>query len=112
MVRLTTLHYISIITLFFLLPFIVAAQSNPHPGGSMLTGKVIDGETKQPIHAATVTLLRKDSSVAAQVISKPDGDFTLNNLPEAPMILEISVVGYQPVFRPIAGGHRTPGIPV
>ena len=57
-------------------------------------------------------LLRKDSSVAAQVISQPDGDFTLKNLPEDPYILQITVVGYQPITRLIPGGHRTAGTPV
>ncbi len=98
--------------LLFLFPFIAVAQSKPIGGGSLLTGKVIDGESKLPIHAATIALLRKDSSVAAQVISKPDGDFTLNNLPEAPSILRISVIGYQPFTRSIPAGHRTVGIPL
>src|ERR1700744_5001462 len=94
----------SLFILLFLSPFLAVAQSKPNGSGTLLTGKVIDGESKLPIHAATIALLRKDSSVAAEVISKPDGDFTLNNLPEAPSILRISVVGYQPFTRSIPGG--------
>ena len=99
-------------TFVFLFPLFVVAQSKPHPGSSTLSGKIIDGKTKQPIPTATVTLLRRDSSVAARVISQADGDFTLNNLPESPMILEVSVVGYEPVYRQIAGGRHAPGVPV
>ena len=96
-------------TLLLLLPLITLAQTKPHPGTPTLTGKVIDGETKQPIHAATVILLRKDSSVAAQVISQPDGSFTLKNLPDGPATLKITVVGYQAFARAVAGAHRTAG---
>ena len=98
-------------TLLLLFPFFAVAQTqtNPQPGPSTLSGKIIDGQTKQPIPSATITLLRKDSSVAAHVISAPDGDFTLKNLPESPTILEVSVVGYEPVYRQIAGGHHPPG---
>ena len=70
-------HYLY--TLLFLLPFFAVAQLKPHPGSTILSGKIIDGKTKQPIPTATVTLLRKDSSVAARVISQADGDFTLRN---------------------------------
>jgi iron complex outermembrane receptor protein len=96
--------------LLFFLPVVAGAQtkSPAHPGGPILSGKIIDGETKQPIQQATVVLLRKDSSIAAEVISQPDGDFTLRNLPEAPCVLEISVVGYKPFTRTISGAHGAP----
>lgn len=95
-----------------ILPILSIAQAKPHSATAALTGRVIDGDSKQPIHAATVALLRKDSTVAAEVISQPDGDFMLKNLPEAPCILQISVVGYQPFYRAIAGGHRVAGVPL
>ena len=100
--------------LLFLSPVITFAQAKPHPvttplehpGGSVLTGKVTDGN--QPIPSATITILRKDSTVAARTISKSDGSFILSNLPdEDPYILSISVVGYQPFSRNIPGGHQS-----
>jgi outer membrane receptor protein involved in Fe transport len=94
------------------LPFFSVAQTHPQPAGVQLTGKVIDGQTKQPIHAATVALLRKDSSIASEVISKPDGEFSMKGLPESSCILQISVVGYQTVTRTIPAGHRTAGVPL
>ena len=106
-----TSHRLYLLPLF-LFPFFGVAQNTPHAGTSVLTGRIIDGETRQPIHAATIALLRRDSSVAAQVISKPDGDFTLNNLPEDQMILQISVIGYQSFYKSIAAGRRTAGAPL
>jgi len=99
-------------TVLSLLPFFSVAQTHPQPAGAQLTGKVIDGQTKQPIHAASVALLRKDSSIAAEVISKSDGEFALKGLPESSAILQISVVGYETITRIIPAGHRTPGVPV
>jgi outer membrane receptor protein involved in Fe transport len=98
--------------LLFLLPILSFAQSKPHPASGSLIGQIIDGDSKQPIHAATVVLLRKDSSVASEVISQSDGDFTLKNLPEDPVVLRISMVGYQPFIRTIPAGHRTAGTPL
>jgi outer membrane receptor protein involved in Fe transport len=95
------------LALIFLFPFLGMAQNK-----SSLTGKVIDSQTKQPIHAATILLLRKDSSVAAEAISRSDGSFTLNGLPETASKLQISIIGYQPFSQTIAGGHRVAGLPV
>ena len=97
----TTKHYPFLLILF--LPFFGIAQT--------LTGKVIDGETKQPIHAATIALLRKDSSMAAEVISQPNGEFTVKNLSDAAATLRISVVGYKTITWFVPAGHRTPGVP-
>jgi len=90
------------ILLFFLPVLAEAQQTKPHSGGATLSGKIIDGDTKQPINSATVVVVRKDSSVAAQIISQPDGGFTAKNLPEALVVLKISVVGYKPYTRTIA----------
>ncbi|MBS1662401.1 MAG: TonB-dependent receptor [Bacteroidetes bacterium] len=96
----------NIVVLFFL-PLFGIAQTKP-----ALTGKIIDGQTKQPIHAATISLLHKDSSTAAQVISRPDGTFTLNGLSETAFLLRVSVVGYQPFVQPVPAGRRNAGVPV
>lgn len=101
--------------LLFFLPILAGAQtkSAPHSGGAILSGKIMDGDSKQPINAATIVVLRKDSSVAAQIISQPDGGFTLKNLPDALVTLKISVVGYKPYTRTIAvvtGAPQNTGI--
>jgi iron complex outermembrane receptor protein len=108
------LIYSAALGLLFPLPTFAQPRPHPvsaaleHPGGAILTGKVTDG--KQPIPSATITILRKDSTVAARTISKPDGSFTLSNLPEDPYILSISVVGYQPFSRNIPADHHS-GVP-
>jgi iron complex outermembrane receptor protein len=95
-----------IYTLFFLCPFLGLAQSKPHPGAFILTGKIIDGQTRQPVRSATVALLRRDSSVETENISQADGEFTLKGLPEDSCTLRVSVIGYQPFSRIIAGSRR------
>jgi iron complex outermembrane receptor protein len=103
--------------LLFLSPLLTFSQTRPHPvtaalahpGGSAIEGKVVDGN--QPIPSATITVLRKDSTVAARTMSRPDGSFTLSNLPdEDAYILSISVIGYQPFSRNIPAGQH-PGTP-
>lgn len=95
--------------LLFLLPVLATAQTaKPHQGGAILSGKIIDGDSKQPIHSATVVVLRKDSSIAAEVISQADGAFTLKNLPDALVTLKISVVGYKTFTRTIAVVNGAP----
>jgi iron complex outermembrane recepter protein len=103
-------YFMYALLIFF--PFVVVAQNRPHPGSSILAGKIIDGQTRQPIPSATIILLRKDSSVVTETISKTDGAFSLNNLPEDPYILRISVVGYQPFYRSVPGGHHAAGAPL
>lgn len=98
--------YLSV--LLFLLPILADAQTKPHPGGAVLAGNIIDGDTKQPINSATVVVLRKDSSVAGQVISQSSGNFTLKNLPDALVTLKISVVGYKTYTRTIAVVNGAP----
>lgn len=95
-------------SLLFFLPIIAGAQTKPHPGGAVLAGKIIDAETKQPVSAATIVVLRKDSSTAAQIISAADGNFTLKNLPEALVTLKITVVGYKTYTRTIAVVNGAP----
>src|ERR1700749_1631195 len=92
----------TIYTLLFLLPVFGIAQSQKMP----LTGKVTDGETHQPIHAATVELLRTDSSIAAEVISQQDGTFTFKNPPAGPTTVRITVIGYKSFSKNLKGGVR------
>ncbi len=98
-----------IYTLLFLFPFLGVAQTRPNPAALDLTGKVIDGQTRQPIHPATVTLLRRDSSVISEAISQTDGQFTLRYLPADSCILRVSVVGYQPFLKKLSGGRHAGG---
>ena len=95
------------LVLILSLPLFALAQNK---GG--LTGKIVDGQTRQPIHAATITLLHKDSTSAGQLISRPDGTFTLGSIPATAEAIRVSVVGYQPFVQAIPAGQRTAGATV
>jgi len=98
-------------------PLLSIAQTRSHSAGisasqrgsSALTGKVSDG--KQAVGYATVTLMRKDSSVIRQIVSNSDGSFTLSNLPDASYILTISAVGFKTASRVIPPGHHPAAAP-
>ncbi|MBS1605640.1 MAG: TonB-dependent receptor [Bacteroidetes bacterium] len=93
--------------LYLFLPLFGLAQNKVG-----LTGKIVDGQTRQPIHAATITLLHKDSSSAEQVISRPDGTFIVAGIPSSAVSIRVSVVGYQPFVQAIPAGQRAAGATV
>ncbi len=105
-IRKTTAGKYFIYALLFLCPLFAVAQIRSHPDESTLTGKVIDGETRQPIPSATIILLHQDSSVVTESISHTDGGFSLKDLPEELYILRISAVGHQPFARTVDGSRR------
>ncbi len=97
--------------LMSLWPVCALAQIRSHPDESTLTGKIIDGETRQPIPSATVVLLHQDSTVVSEVISRADGGFSLKDLPEDLYILRISAVGYQSFSKSFDGSRHEGGTP-
>src|SRR5687768_14698527 len=78
------------------------------PGGAAPTighiyGKLVDAKTKQPVEYASVALLRaKDSSVVTGMLSKNNGDFSLENLAFGPYLLRINFMGYTTLFKKVA----------
>lgn len=71
-------------------------QGRPNmPQIGHLYGKLVDAKTNKPIEYASVTLIRqRDSSLVTGMLSKPNGDFSLENLPFGPMILRVNFMGY------------------
>ena len=66
---------------------------NASPGDKyLLTGKVIDDKTSESIPYASV----KVNSNGLWSVTDEDGVFSLGNVPEGPVIVEISVMGYAP----------------
>jgi outer membrane receptor protein involved in Fe transport len=61
-----------------------------------LYGKVLDAKTKEPVEFASVALLwfDKDSAIAG-MLAKPNGEFSLENLPFGGYRLRISFIGYK-----------------
>lgn len=66
-------------------------------------GKLVDAQTRQSIEYASVALLRqKDSGVVTGMLSKPNGDFSLEQLPFGQFILRINFMGYKTIFRKVS----------
>ncbi len=82
-----------------LLPIITLAQQ-PNakfkmPDIGRLYGTIINSETKKPMAYASVALYNvgKDSAIAG-VLSKGNGDFSLDNLPFGKFTLRVTMIGY------------------
>lgn len=70
--------------------------------GVEIIGKVQEEATKIAIEQASVRLLSpKDSSMWGGVATKQDGSFRLVNVPDGKYILNISYIGYEPLYRDI-----------
>lgn len=67
-------------------PGAVAAQA--------VRGEIRDAETGQPVAAARVVVRNEAGVVLSEVNAQPSGSFTLLGLPQGPLVLEVSAVGY------------------
>ncbi|MGE7775094.1 TonB-dependent receptor domain-containing protein [Chitinophaga sp. NPDC101104] len=83
------------------------------PGGQapaigQIYGKLIDAKTKQPVEYASVALLRqRDSSVVTGMLSKGNGDFSLDNLAFGPYIIRVNFMGYTTLFKKVTVTPQT-----
>lgn len=80
----------------------VAAPLFAQQGGVDVTGVVVEEESGNPIEQATVRLLNlKDSSLVRGVASLRNGGFTLKNVKAGNYLLNLSFVGYDPLYQPL-----------
>ena len=94
-----------IITVFGLMISSVKAQS----GLGIVSGK-ITGSSK-PIDAASISILKaSDSSVVKRAISNKTGGFQIQNLPEGKYLVNISAVGYSPMYKSITVDRQSTSI--
>ncbi|MFK8103522.1 MAG: TonB-dependent receptor [Saprospiraceae bacterium] len=100
---------------FFLLSLTLSAQrpggpDGPRGGKGMLRGKVIDGETEEPLSYATISLFsQKDSAVVAGNITDDLGAFEIE-IPRGKLYAKIEFIGYQATYLNevrLAKGERT-----
>ena len=82
-------RFIFIITLLFSANFIYAADG-------LISGKVIDSKSKEPIEYVTVTITKKgdDNSTPVGTTTDKEGNFSIKNIPYDNYVLSISFIGY------------------
>ncbi len=87
-----------------LLPVSVVTAQRPtaRPAIGKVFGKALDATTKKPAEYATVAIytVRNDSLITGTIV-RPNGDFTLENLPFGPLKLTISFIGYRTLEKEV-----------
>ncbi|HEY1038480.1 MAG TPA: outer membrane beta-barrel family protein [Bacteroidia bacterium] len=78
------------------------AAGGKMPSIGRLYGKLVDAKTKEPVEFASVALFLfgKDSAIAG-VLTKQNGDFSLDNLPVGGFKLRIQFLGYKTIEQKI-----------
>ena len=78
--------------------------------GVDITGKVVEKASRLPIEQASVRLLSvKDSSMVRGMASNTDGSFALKNVRSGSYILNITYIGFEPIYRNISvDGKKNP----
>lgn len=70
-------------------------------------GKLVDANTKKPVPYASVALLKlRDSSVVTGMLTKENGEFSLESLPLGTFNMRITFMGYETVYKKIALGPQ------
>lgn len=76
-------------------------------------GTIIDQKSKEGIEQATVKLLgTKDSTMVKGVASGLNGAFSIKNVPTGDYLLNISFVGYDPLYQPLKITGKTASVNV
>ena len=66
--------------------------------GTIISGRVVDGNKKSGVGYATIALLR-DSTVVSAVAARNDGNFSFETKEQGNLLLEVSSVGYTTIKR-------------
>jgi outer membrane receptor protein involved in Fe transport len=75
-------------------------EGNKSGETGILYGKLLDDQSGKPVEYASVALLRvADSSVVTGMLSKPNGDFRFEGVPQGPYLLRINFIGYTTLFK-------------
>ncbi|MDR0231937.1 MAG: outer membrane beta-barrel protein [Dysgonamonadaceae bacterium] len=78
-----------------------------------ITGIIVDNTTKEPVDFATVSLLNaKDSSFVSGNMSDAKGVFTLRGVSKGNFLINVTYVGYKPVYKPVtlSGANATTNV--
>lgn len=88
--------------LFVLLLLVLTAGLDAVAQKISVSGRVLDGETQETVAAASVVLLKPDSTMAVGMSSDIEGKFSLPGVKAGKYILKVSYVGFRPVFKDMA----------
>ncbi|HEX8332704.1 MAG TPA: TonB-dependent receptor, partial [Segetibacter sp.] len=84
--------------IFFVIIFLSSIDVQAQKPAGLLKGKIVDSSLQQNIKDATISVLSKeDSAVVAYGISKQDGSFSIDHIPNGNYFYEITFTGYKPV---------------
>ena len=78
-----------------LLLFFVAVLTALTSMAQHVTGKVIESDSQEPVAQTTVKLLKTDSTLAAGVLTKLDGSFSVKAPKAGTYIIQITCVGFK-----------------
>ena len=75
-----------------------------------ITGKIVEGDSKEPMAMTTVQLLRQDSTVATGVLTAENGNFKLKAPADGRYILKVTSVGFKSYMNnlTVANGKDVP----
>lgn len=78
------------------------------PAVGKVYGRVLDAATRKPAEFATVAVrLQRNDSLLGGTIVRTNGDFSVENLPLAPIVVEVSFIGYAASTHQVALGPGT-----
>lgn len=71
-------------------------------GQTQIKGKLVDKDSKEPMPAAAVALLKSsDSSVVQTAITDNNGNFTMSGMGNGSFRVFVTFIGYKPVYRAV-----------
>ena len=88
-----------VISFVFLVSTVVAEAGNNYPfhrreGEGQVKGKVVDKVSKESVAFATVSLLKKDSTLVGGVVADENGGFSIPNVAPGNYLVRVTFVGY------------------
>lgn len=73
-----------------------------------VSGRIVEGEEKEAVIQATVSLLKSDSTLVTNTVSNVSGQFSLTAPADAPYIVRVTYVGYKTLTRRITVAEGKP----
>lgn len=85
----------------FLIVFLLMLTGSAHAQGVTVTGRAIDGATRQPLIGATVQLIHLPDSARRGAAADVEGNFRFDNAAPGAYVLAISFLSYRTSRRPL-----------